>query len=249
MAQLHIVHVWTSRVDRLDEAGAARWLPMLDEAERKRAARFVFPRHRVQFIAAHALLRSALGRLCGMPPASWRFVAGRHGKPSAWVGATPAPISFNMSHTEGMVGLAACFGSGWPVGFDLEPLSRNVDLGVSDRFFSSREVAWLTSQPESVRAEGFLRLWTLKEAFIKATGKGLTQNLAAFSFDPFPPRIRFETELPEREADWWFDQRLLEGGFVAAVGLRRPAALPVEVRWLAVDPVDLGTAENLGSKR
>lgn len=239
MASTTLVQLWTMPVDRLDEAAAAPWLAMLDEDERKRAARFVFPRHRVQFIAAHALLRAALGRLCARPPAALRFVADAHGKPSAWLENAPAALSFNLSHTEGMVGLAAAGGAGWAVGFDLEPLARRVDLAVADRFFSPDEVAWLGGLAEGARAEGFLRLWTLKEAFIKATGKGLTEDLAAFSFDPLPPRISFTPGLPERESDWWFEQRVLDGGFVAAVGLRAGAA-PVETRWTAIDRHKLG---------
>jgi 4'-phosphopantetheinyl transferase len=233
-------------VDRLDEPAVTGWLSTLDEIERARAARFVFPRHRVQFITAHALVRTALGRLCGVPPAAWRFVADAHGKPSAWLEDGPAPVSFNLSHTEGMVGLAIRLGAGWAIGFDLEPVARTVDLAVADRFFAAREVAWLGGLAESARAEGFVRLWTLKEAFIKATGKGLTQNLAAFSFDPFPPRIRFTAELLEREADWWFEQRLLDGGFVAAIGLRQAETLPVKTCWTTVDPADLGTQKHVG---
>ena len=125
---------------------------MFDETERARAARFVFPRHRVQFIAAHALVRAVLGRLCDVPPAAWRFVTDAHGKPSAWLDDGPAPVSFNLSHTEGMAGLAIRLGAGWAIGFDLEPLARTVDLAVADRFFSAREVAWLDALAASARA-------------------------------------------------------------------------------------------------
>jgi 4'-phosphopantetheinyl transferase len=236
-----IVHIWTMRVDRLDEITALSWLPLLDEAERQRAARYVFFRHRTQFIAAHTLLRTALARLCGPPPAAWRFVADAHGKPSAWLADTPARVSFSLSHTEGMVGLAACLGAGWAIGFDLEPVASAVDFAVADRFFSAQEVAWLGALGELERAEAFLRLWTLKEAFIKATGKGLTQDLAAFSVTPCPPRIRFASSLPEREADWWLEQQFLDGGFIAALGLRRPATVSVETEWTMIDPADLGT--------
>ena len=143
-----------------------------------------------------------------------------------------------------MVSLAACFGAGWAIGFDLEPVARAVDLAVADRFFSDQEVAWLGAQEELARAEAFLRLWTLKEAFIKATGKGLTQDLAAFSVTPCPPRIRFASSLPEREADWWLEQRLLDGGFIAAMGLRRPATVPVETQWTMIDPAELGATRH-----
>jgi 4'-phosphopantetheinyl transferase len=238
MANSLRVRVWTMRIDRLDEAAVAAWLVMLDKEECRRAARFVFSRHRVQFVAAHALMRSALGSLCGRSPQALRFVADARGKPSAWIGDAPAALSFNLSHTEGMVGLAAAQDPGWAIGFDLEALARKVDLAVADRFFSSGEVAWLDALAASARAEGFLRLWTLKEAFIKATGKGLTQDLAAFSFDPLPPRIRFSPRLPECPDDWWFEQRMLEGGFVAALGLKAGSA-HVVTQWTAIGPGDL----------
>jgi 4'-phosphopantetheinyl transferase len=240
MVKLPVICIWTMRLDRLDETATAAWLPLLDETECLRAARFVFARHRVQFIAAHALVRAALSRLHRAPPAAWRFVADGRGKPSAWLGDAPAAVSFNLSHTEGMAGLAGCRGAGRAIGFDLEAAARTVDLAVADRFFAPPETAWLGAQAAPARPEGFLRLWTLKEAFIKATGKGLTQDLKALSFDPDRPRIRFSTALAERAADWWFEQRRLDGGFIAGVGVRRGGAIPVETRWVAVDPADLG---------
>jgi 4'-phosphopantetheinyl transferase len=238
------VHVWTLRIGALDEAAVAPWLRLLDAAERERAARFVFARHRVLFIAAHALLRAALARLGGQPPAAWSFVADAHGKPSAYLGSRPAPLSFNLSHTEGMAGVAAIARPDWALGFDLEAIDRTVDLAVADRFFGRQEVAWLDALSENLRPSGFLRLWTLKESFIKATGKGLTQDLASFWFDPMPPRIHFMPQLMEREADWRFEQRLLEGGFLAALGLRNLAGSEIETRWIAVDPGDI-TADGL----
>jgi 4'-phosphopantetheinyl transferase len=234
-----LIHVWTLPVDGLDEAGAAPLLEILDEAERVRQARFVTARHRVLFAAAHALVRAALSALAAGPPAAWRFVADRHGKPAAFLGAQPAPLSFNLSHTEGMAGVAAIACPGWALGFDLEPLARDVRLAVADRFFARHEIAWLEGLPEPLRRPGFLRLWTLKEAFIKATGKGLTQDLASFWFDPDPPRIHFAPSLAERCEDWWFEQRTLDGGFIAALGLRNPGASRIETRWRAVDPGEL----------
>jgi 4'-phosphopantetheinyl transferase len=231
-----VIHVWTLPVDGLDEAAAAPLLEILDEAERVRQARFVTARHRVLFAAAHALVRAALSTLVAEPPAAWRFAADRNGKPAAFLDGRPAPLSFNLSHTEGLAGVAAIAYPGWALGFDVEPLARDVRLAVADRFFSRHENAWLEGLAEPARQPGFLRLWTLKEAFIKATGKGLTQDLASFWFDPDPPRIHFAPSLAERCEDWWFEQRMLDGGFVAALGLRNPGARRIETRWAAVDP-------------
>src|ERR1043165_5932331 len=191
------VHVWTMEVGALDEAGATQWLPMLDGDERRRAANFVFPRHRVQFIAAHALTRAALGRLCARPPDAFRLSAEASGKPAAWLDAAPAPLSFNLSHTDGMVGVAAAYGAGWSIGFDLEPLARRFDPRIVERVLSPGEVAWLDTLAEPRRTEGLLRLWTLKEAFVKATGASLTQDLPAFIIDALS-RIHLAPQSPER---------------------------------------------------
>jgi 4'-phosphopantetheinyl transferase len=237
MSDMLLVQVWTMRVGGLDEGATGPWRDMLDDAERQRAARFVFARNRIEFIAAHALLRAALASAFGVPSEAGHFVAGTHGKPAAWVGGAPAPLSFNLSHTTGMVGLAAAAGSNRELGFDLENLARNIDLKVADRYFTPQEVAWLAALPEAERPRGFLQLWTLKEAFIKATGKGLTQDLASFWFVPSPPRIHFTPQLGEDAADWRFEQRILDGAFVAALGMRHRG--PIAVRWTAIDPIRL----------
>jgi 4'-phosphopantetheinyl transferase len=231
------IRVWTMRVDGLDEPAVAAWRAMLDAGERQRAARFIQARNRIEFIAAHALMRAALAQLVRRPAMAWRFVAGAHGKPAAWLDGEPAPLSFNLSHTAGIVGLAAVASPGLDIGFDLESLARIVDLRVADRYFTPQEIGWLAASPEAERPCGFLRLWTLKEAFIKATGKGLTQDLAAFWFTPSPPRIHFADIPGERETDWHFEQRLLDGGFVGALGMR---GAPRATRWTAVDPAELG---------
>lgn len=230
------LRVWTLRVDGTEEPATAQWRSLLDATEQARADRFVFARHRVEYIAAHALLRSALTSIvAGADATAWRLVGGENGKPVAWLGDHPAPVSFNLSHTEGMVGVAAMTCPERDVGFDLEALHRKVTLDIADHYFRPEEIAWLRSLPEPNRSNGFLRLWTLKEAFIKATGKGLSQDLAAFWFDLPPPRIHFTAALPEREEDWHFEQRVIAGSFLAAVGVRRPGgAAPLQATWTEV---------------
>lgn len=230
------IKVWTLQVDCIDEPAAAPWRALLDSTEQARADRFVFARHRVQYIAAHALVRTALSSIMPeVPPSDWRLVAGNNGKPVAFRHDTPAPLSFNLSHTDGLVGVAAVASADHALGFDLEALDRKVTLDIADRYFRPEEIAWLRSLPEHSRSEGFLRLWTLKEAFIKATGSGLSQDLAAFWFAVGPPRIHFTPALPERDEDWHFEQQIIAGRFVASVGLYAPGS-PIAATWTEVIP-------------
>jgi 4'-phosphopantetheinyl transferase len=235
------LQVWTLRVDGADEWTIARWRAVLDETEQARADRFVSARHRAEYTAAHALVRFALSTLFpDAPLAAWRLVAGDGKKPVAWLANQPAPLSFNLSHTAGMVGVAAMPREGCALGFDLEALDREMTLDIADSYFRAEEIAWLATLPQAERQQGFLRLWTLKEAFIKATGEGLSRDLASFWFSPFPPRIHFTPRpapavaKPEQTEDWHFEQRIIAGRFVAAVGLHQPRPLSLPASWTEV---------------
>jgi len=228
--------IWTLRVDRLAEPDVLPLQAILDDHERARAARFGFAHDRVQYIAAHALTRLALGRLLSADPAALRFVEGSRGKPTAWLDGQPAAVSFNLSHTRGMVGIAVSPQSGDAVGFDIEPIDRKVRLALADRYFRPEEVAWIGSLAPAQRQHGFLRLWTLKEALIKATGEGMARDLASFWFAVFPPRLHFVAPAGAPTDGWQFEQRIVEASFVAAAGLRSADGSACQQVWHVVDP-------------
>jgi 4'-phosphopantetheinyl transferase len=115
--------------------------------------------------------------------------------------------------------------SGMELGVDVENGSRKVDLSIADHYFAPPELAWLTAQAEAERGGAFMTLWTLKEAFIKATGKGLSQELDRFWFaDPAtgPIRVGFASELPEDPDQWGFEHRVMPGDFHLSVAWRGP---------------------------
>ena len=244
MSAALIVRVWVMKVRESDEAVSRGWCTALDASEQQKAARFVFGRHRIAYIAAHAVARVAFSTIVpNVSPATWRLVARASGKPVAFVGEREAPISFNLSHAEGVVGLAVIGEPGHAVGFDLEALDRRATLDVADHYFCRREASWLASLPQTEQPTGFLRLWTLKEAFIKATGEGLSRDLASFWFTMSPPRIHFAMPSSRDHADdWRFEQRLLDGRFVAAVGVQAPHRLPVTFEWTELEPGSVSAA-------
>jgi 4'-phosphopantetheinyl transferase len=226
----------------LDETAVAPLLPVLDEEEQRRAARFVFPRHRVEYVAAHALTRAALAAAVpGTAPEAFAFRPGPHGKPEALLGGETAPLSFNLSHTEGMVGLAVAATPGLRLGFDLEALARRVTPGVERTVYRPEELAWLAAQPSGEAWQmAFLRLWTLKESFIKGTGRGIGQGLSTFWFElaaelSVPPRLRVQEGVAERPEEWVFAQRMLPGGFLGALGLHAPGGSQGPIAWEAWD--------------
>lgn len=82
-------------------------------------------------------------------------------------------LHFNFSHTEGYAALILC---DVPCGIDIEPSERTVSPGLAARFFSERERRLINSAADPKTA--LLRLWTRKEALLKADGTGLRTRLA-----------------------------------------------------------------------
>lgn len=125
---------------------------------------------------ARATLRELLGAYAGDPDVEIR--SGAHGKPFAHAGGD---IEFNLSHAGEDIVIA--FARGQPLGVDIERLQRRaVSPDVARRFFCASEADALSALPESQRQGAFLRLWTHKEAVLKAIGGGLSFGLSRLEF-------------------------------------------------------------------
>ncbi|HEY8124853.1 MAG TPA: 4'-phosphopantetheinyl transferase superfamily protein [Methylocystis sp.] len=152
---------------------------LLDEAETARAARFAFEADRRAYVAAHALLRVSLSaRAKRIVPAAWRFGVTPHGKPFPLSPHTGFDIS--LSHTHGMAAVAIA--SGRDIGVDVESFLHPRDaLKVAERYFAPEEAAIVRAQTDpALQSEIFFAIWTLKEAVLKADGRGLAGGLDSF---------------------------------------------------------------------
>jgi len=113
------------------------------------------------------------------PPAELVFDHNRYGKPVLLDNTPTNQVEFNISHSAGI----ALFAFVWNrrIGVDVEYLRDNFDhLKLAARFFSSHEIAALSSLPNDEIKAGFFRCWTRKEAFVKAHGEGLSLPLESF---------------------------------------------------------------------
>lgn len=170
-----IVHIDLSP-DARGETEAFAWL---DKAERERSDRFVHSTPRRQFTLCRAVLREVICRKLNCRNDALSFAASKFGKPFACVGGTPANISFNVSHG-GRHGLIA-FAQWGQVGIDVEERSTERDLdGYIKTLFAPGERAELDRARGRKKVEMFYRLWTMKEALVKAAGDGLTLDPCDF---------------------------------------------------------------------
>jgi 4'-phosphopantetheinyl transferase len=170
-------------VDETDDKWVAAWSHALDVDELRQADRFRRTAERIRYIAAHALLRTALGAATGRPSASLTLTRGPYGKP--FLPALPA-LHFSLTHT---VGLTAVALHSSPVGCDAEPSGRHVKESVFS-MMAAEERSWLRGlSPGEVTDRAFIKLWVIKEAFSKALGLGLSLDLASYAFDLTGPEI------------------------------------------------------------
>ena len=199
---------------------AVDWLSQfLSNDERDRARRFHFNSDRDHFIVARAWLRIIIGYYVRVEPAELEFDYSSYGKPSlAKPFAEVTGLNFNLAHSGELAILGITMRR--QIGIDLERISDKVAYEeIARRFFSSSEVACLSSLPQAARARAFFNGWTRKEAFIKAKGLGLSLDLDQFDVtldDQEAALLR--TCWDETEVEQWSLRALDVGpGYVAAV--------------------------------
>jgi 4'-phosphopantetheinyl transferase len=215
------VHVWAMSLQVPDDA-LDRLAKTLAPAERLRAESFYFDRDRNRFMAGHGMLRTILGRYLHAQPGTIWLEYGPHGKPLLAGRFTRSGLHFNVAHCENLALLAVAHGR--VVGVDLERI-RAMD-GAQDLmaiFCSPRESAEFQSLPPGERDAAFFRLWTRKEAWLKATGKGIGQSLEKVEVSFRPGEAARFIRLPEEAgtpARAWNLQELTPApGSVAALAI------------------------------
>lgn len=154
---------------------------ILDALEHRRAQSFKFDKDRALYVAAHVFLRQVLSRYANIPPKDWQFVNNIYGKP-AITNSGYEWLQFNLSHTQDRVACAVTRNRA--VGVDVEQHKRLDDLrSLCHYAFSPIEAEQVLSTPcREQQEQRFFSYWTLKEAYIKARGMGLSLPLQQFYF-------------------------------------------------------------------
>jgi 4'-phosphopantetheinyl transferase len=198
---------------------------LLSAAECDRASRFRFDKDRNQFVTARGMLRILLSRYLGADSRHVKFVYSERGKP-ALADVPHTELTFNVAHSGNMILLA--FTSGHRIGIDVERLRTDIDaLEIAERFFSRSEYDALRDLAENERHLGFFLGWTRKEAYVKATGDGLSLPLNQFdvSLKPAEPGRLIATRPDPSEANRWRLENLdIHPEYAAALVIERSSA-------------------------
>ncbi len=243
------VHVWytfpgeITRKDLLD-----RYFPMLNTEESAQQKRFHFDRHRHQYLVTRAMIRSLLARYVGVPAHELRFNKNAYGRPELALEHSRIPIHFNLSHTDGLIVCALVLDR--EVGIDVEDITRGGDLvQIADRFFSASEVQDLHMVPRERQEDRFFDYWTLKEAYIKARGMGLSIPLEQFSYHIDDSATDIAISIDPRQQDqpsrWQFRQWRCAPHYKIALCLERRAHTQFAIHSRKLVPLDGDGCVNL----
>lgn len=205
-----MVEVFAVRIPRkMEECEYHQLLQSVGEKKRKRVERFCFKEDAYRTLLAEILIRTIVCRKFEVMNREIEIVADAYGKPAIH---TMSDFSFNLSHAGEWV---VCAVHQLPIGIDIEKIMP-VDFDIAMRFFSQEEYQFLQAKAGEPKLHYFYDLWTLKESYLKAVGKGLSIPLDSFTL----VKLREDQiQLVSNNADhpWFFKQYSLDPHYKLSV--------------------------------
>jgi len=195
-----------------------QWLALLTPQDAARRELLFSEELQRQFVVTRALQRLVLSEYApGVEPAQWQFQASAEGRPTLAPPFDRTGLHFNLAHTDGVVAMAV--GRHARLGVDIEKRGR-ARLSLAGRYFSAVEAQQLRELPPDAQPLRFVKLWTLKEAYLKALGTGLAGGLGRMSF-VFDGNgdFRFERADDADAARWRFSQYEIGAEHVLALAV------------------------------
>jgi 4'-phosphopantetheinyl transferase len=183
-------------------------LPLVSIERRQKIYKFIRKEDADRSLIADILLREALIENLKIENDAIFFNYGNNGKPCL---INHESINFNISHSGNWV---VCAINNHEVGIDIEKID-DIDFDIAKSFFSEKEYIDLMKKDINKRKDYFYDLWTLKESYIKACGKGLSLDLRSFSFRIENKNILFESKNNLR--NYFFKQYFIDKNYKLSV--------------------------------
>ena len=215
------VHIWRVFLDwPLEEVQKS--LANLSAEEKACAQRLVNSLHRYYYIASRATLHSILTLyLSDSAPLEFRY--NDYGKPYL---INEPSLYFNLSDSHRIALYAIT--TNREVGVDIESMKSNIHAeDIAERFFSPNEIETFRTLPKGQHLEGFYRIWTLKEAYVKVIGRGLSFGFNRFTTNVNVDAVKMDGLLTVEEdpnlAKWWTLCSIPSApGYMAALAIQGP---------------------------
>ncbi|MDJ0556871.1 MAG: 4'-phosphopantetheinyl transferase superfamily protein [Microcoleaceae cyanobacterium MO_207.B10] len=209
------IHIWRANL-KLPPPQIETLSKTLSSDEIERANQFYFEKDKHNFIVARATLRKILSLYLNLEPSQLKFTYSERGKPTLSI---PTSILFNLSHSQDLALYAITKVNS--IGIDLEYIRPMNDAkSLAKRFFSAQEYKFISQLLPQQQQETFFKIWTCKEAYLKATGEGLAGGLEKVEVSTTPDQpIHFLSinENAKEASGWYLHQFVPEPNYIAAV--------------------------------
>jgi len=216
------VELWHGKVMAEDADYHAYWR-VLDEAEQTQAQKFKNELLHKRYVEIHGRLRNRLADLLNQSPEKISIKKAAQGKPYL---ADYPELAFNLSHSADRVLIAMSWNC--QLGVDIELCKPRLNVsGLVNKCFAEEEIASWNQLPETQKNQAFYRYWTRKEAFVKATGYGITLGLNQCVINPENPTAFLRIPALCGDASAWYvlDIELGEGVCGAIVADKKLAVI------------------------
>lgn len=170
------IHVWFLDIGNYDEYHMKSLFDILTLDEKAKMSHYVHVADQKRFLVGHSMLRILLSRYLAREPDDIILLNSKHGK----LYMPQSNVSFNISHSGNRVALA--FVKEKKIGVDIERMNSLDDYSqIAKNFFLPPESERICAQTDAAKGmEKFYEIWTVKEAFVKALGHGLSRSLKSF---------------------------------------------------------------------
>ena len=232
-------HIWIAFIEKRYDRRRFEWCKtILSEDEQKKYESFYFEDHRNQYLVSHALLRTSLSNYVNIPPENWIFSYNSYGRPQISKPQRAPELRFNLSRTRGIT--VCLISSAIEAGIDIESKkSLNDPKLLYKHVLSPSEISSLQRVSAQTLKKRFLIYWTLKEAYIKAIGTGLSFPLTKISFKLNPhgcAHISFDTNQKDNPLEWQFAYFSPTPEHILALALRKKKRDDLKIKMFEVIP-------------
>jgi 4'-phosphopantetheinyl transferase len=240
--RLDQIDIWLAFTDEIKSAQLLdQYRTLLTDQELYQERRFHFSKDQHRYLITRALVRTVLSKYVPVAPKQWQFSSNAFGKPGiANDTARAQEISFNLSHTDCLIALGITRHQS--LGVDTEHLrARPAPIEAASHFLSMHEVCALRTRPAAMHHDLFFQYWTLKEAYIKARGMGLSIPLEQFSFHlqhEGQIAVSFDRVLNDCPSRWSFWQYRVSPDLLLSICVERAKDVPQHLNFKQIIPLE-----------
>ncbi len=209
------LHIWKYVVNETENYPEKTTMT-LSKMECEKYESFICRGDAVRFMSNRVFLRKVLSFYVNSEPADLKFEVNNFGKPKL----TDSNICFNTSHRNNF--LLVAVGRNKEIGIDIEQIINIADIqAFISSYFTSTEINVILKSPKKEQLKSIFALWTLKEAFIKAIGKGLSLDLRQIEMTDYFNSIVKPVNYENKSTPWTIRNIDVDKDYIAAFAVNQ----------------------------